>query len=133
MSPLKVYIAARGEDQALAALCRDLLSHFGIECTSRWIGQSLVNETHDEAQMDLDDVRRADALVVIKPMTSHRQTTGGHHVETGIALERGMPIILLGQPENVFHQHTQVSVMLWPVQDWAGLADLVRDRVEARA
>jgi hypothetical protein len=75
--------------------------------------------------MDLEDVRAADALVVIKPTTSHRDSTGGHHVETGIALERGLPIILLGEAENVFHQHERVHVLSWPVDTWAHVAELL--------
>lgn len=130
MNPLTVYIAARGEDQALAALCRALLAPYGIGSTARWIDQSLVNESHDEAQMDLDDVRAADALVVIKPRSSHGKTTGGHHVETGVALERGIPIILLGEAENVFHQHRQVTVCGWPIVHLASLAATIRHAVE---
>ncbi len=130
---VKVYIAARGEDQILAKLCRQSLEPYGIGCTARWIDQSLVNESHDEAQMDIDDVRDADALVLIKPRDSHRHTTGGHHVETGVALERGMPIVLLGEVENVFHQHASVAVMTWPIASWQLLADVVRNAVHAKA
>lgn len=128
---LSVYIAARGEDQQLAAYCRMALVPHGIGSTARWIDQALINETHDEAQMDLDDVRAADALIVIKPRSSHGKTTGGHHVETGIALERGIPIILLGEVENVFHRHEHVAVSAWPVVDWARLATTIRGEVEA--
>jgi hypothetical protein len=129
---ITVYIAARGEDQILAKLCRINLAQYGVGSTARWIDQALVNESHDEAQMDIDDVRAADALVLIKPVESHRRTTGGHHVETGVALERGMPIVLLGQPENVFHRHQHVRVVAWPVESWEALADEVSVAVNAR-
>lgn len=119
----KVYIAARGEDQALAAQVRAQLSLAGIACTARWIDQSLANESHDEAQQDLDDVRSADALILLKPAGSHRHTTGGHHVETGVALERGLPIVLLGEPENVFHRHRSVTVLSFP-RDHRGFANV---------
>ncbi len=33
------------------------LSLAGIGCTARWIDQSLTNESHDEAQQDIEDVR----------------------------------------------------------------------------
>lgn len=114
MSRVTVYIAARAEDQSAAVECRRQLAVFGIGCSARWLDLSLVNESHSEAQMDIDDVRAADAFVLLKPAASHRVTTGGHHVETGIALERGMPILLLGVAENVFHRHDQVYVLPWP-------------------
>ena len=130
---LKVYIAARGEDQLLAKLARTMLDVLGIQSTARWIDQSLVNESHDEAQMDIDDVRSADALILIKPKDSHRTTTGGPHVETGIALERGLPIVLLGERENVFHQHQGVRVLPWPIVSWSAVADEIAIAVLERA
>lgn len=122
---IKVYIAARGQDQHLASEVRAQLARQAVGCTSRWIDQNLANESHDEAQLDIDDVRAADALIVIKPKDSHRETTGGHHVETGIALERGIPVLLLGERENVFHHHAGVRVFPWPVASWSALADEV--------
>jgi hypothetical protein len=125
---VSVYIAARGEDQALAAQVRAQLSLAGVGCTARWIDQSLANESHAEAQMDIDDVRRADVLVLLKPKASHRHTTGGHHVETGIALERGMPVVLLGEVENVFHRHNDVSVLPFPEshRDVSAMVDVIK-------
>jgi len=123
-----VYIAARGKDQALASLVRDFLSLAGITSTAQWIDQPLTNESHAEAQQDIDDVRRAHVLVLLKPVASHRETTGGHHVETGIALERGMPVLLLGETENVFHQHESVTTLPFPEspRDFSSMAATVR-------
>lgn len=131
---MSVYIAARGEDQALAATVRDHLELAGFEVTARWIDQSLSNESHDEAQQDIDDVRRALVLVLLKPASAHRQTTGGHHVETGIALEREMPILLLGDIENVFHRHESVRVMPLPTspRDYKSVAEVIRILVRQR-
>lgn len=124
MSAPIVYIAARGEDQPLAAQVRARLSLMGIRTTARWIDQSLANESHAEAAMDIEDVRAAQILVLLKPRASHRQTTGGHHVETGIALERRMPILLLGDLENVFHHHDNVFRLPWPdsERDWGAVS-----------
>lgn len=114
MTPLKVYIASRAEEQPEARLFAAMFRQAGIEVTSRWLTSPLNTETHDEAQMDIDDVRAADVVVLLKPASAHRNTTGGHHVETGIALERGMPVVLVGQAENVFHRHNTVYVVDWP-------------------
>jgi hypothetical protein len=110
----RVYIAARGQDQARARDLRDELHSFGITSTARWIDQSLDNESHDEAQQDIDDVRMADVLVLLKPKESHLHTTGGHHVETGLAMAYGIPVLLLGAAENVFHRHDTVTVRNYP-------------------
>jgi hypothetical protein len=58
-----------------------------------------------------------DVLLLLKPVASHRTTTGGHHVETGVALAMGMPVVLLGERENVFHHHDTVTVVPFPVWD----------------
>src|SRR5688572_5999583 len=126
MRLVKVYIAARSQDQLLAKLCRQQLAPYGIESTARWIDQSLGSETYLEAEQCHEDVRAADALIVIKPPSAHRETTGGHHVETGIALERGMPVVLLGARENVFHHHPLVETDDWPVPNWEALAAGIR-------
>jgi hypothetical protein len=55
--------------------------------------------------------------VLLKPAASHRKTTGGHHVETGIALAMGMPVALLGERENVFHHHDTITVLPFPKWD----------------
>jgi nucleoside 2-deoxyribosyltransferase len=110
----RVYIAARGQDQAKARELREALVSYGIGSTARWIDQSLANESHDEAQQDIDDVRMADVLVVLKPKASHLHTTGGHHVETGLAMAYGIPVLLLGEVENVFHRHDTVTVCEFP-------------------
>lgn len=110
----RIYIAARGQDQAKARDLRDALVSYGIGSTARWIDQSLANESHDEAQQDIDDVRMADVLVLLKPKESHLHTTGGHHVETGLAMAYGIPVLLLGEVENVFHRHDTVMVCDYP-------------------
>jgi hypothetical protein len=124
----RVYIAARGQDQALAGQVRDMLELAGIDSAAQWIDQSLANESHEEAEQDIDDVRRSHVLVLLKPAASHRETTGGHHVETGIALERGIPVLLLGEPENVFHKHNSVTIMPFPESPRAfkAVADTIR-------
>jgi len=126
--PVRVYIASRGEDQAVSADIRAQLSLAGIESTAQWIDQSLTSESHDEAEMDILDVRRADVLVLVKPASSHRRTTGGHHVETGVALGMGMPVVLLGERENVFHHHQTVTVVPFPVsaRDFFALAGTIK-------
>lgn len=79
---------------------------------SRWLDvEDIATGTPDQAVMDLDDIRVADIFVVYKPRETHGRTTGGHHVEFGYALALGKPIVLIGEPENVFHVHPAVQVV----------------------
>lgn len=53
---------------------------------------------------DLTDVTRADiVLVFTEPPNPGGRNRGGRHVEYGIALGQGKDIIVVGRPENVFH------------------------------
>ncbi len=54
------------------------------------------------ARHDLLCIRNADCMVLFtdKPGTC---TRSGHHVESGVAIGMGMPLIVVGQHENVFH------------------------------
>ena len=47
-------------------------------------------------------------IVLVKPADGHRNSTGGHHVETGAGLILGKPIFLIGSVENLFHSHENV-------------------------
>ena len=54
---------------------------------------------------DLDGVAAADLLVLITAeIAGVDGTSGGRHVETGFALGLGLPVVVVGKPENVFHR-----------------------------
>ncbi len=128
MKPPSVYIAARGEDQALASFMRNALVTRGVRVRARWIDQDLTNDSADAAIDCAADVHIADVVVVLKPSASFRSTTGGHHVETGLALAWNIPVLVLGHRENVFHFHPMVTVHPYPttIADEDAVADLVR-------
>lgn len=112
---LKVYVAARIEDRPQAEEFARLLEAAGATVTSRWIEMERkerildysaeLPETLRRMFADLDDTTNADVLALWKPKTSHRNTTGGHHVETGWSLCLGKPVFLIGSRENIFHWH----------------------------
>lgn len=109
---ITVYLASRSEDRPQMRTLRTALAAHGIVCTSRWLDvEDISTGTPDQALMDLDDIRAADLFVVYKPRETHGRTTGGHHVEFGYALALGKPIVLMGEPENVFHVHPAVQVV----------------------
>ncbi len=117
-APIRVSLAAkfdrRAEMQAVARWLRSL----GYVITSRWIDatkddSSLTDaEATDAALMDEHDVKASDVLVAF----AERRGTpgadrGGRHSEVGGAIFLGKPVILVGNPEHVFHRHPLVTVV----------------------
>jgi nucleoside 2-deoxyribosyltransferase len=115
---MKVYVAAPWVHKDYAKSVRDQLVAAGIECTSRWVdfkedkptgGMSYNNETLvREAQNDFDDVKAADALLLLN-LQSRGNETSGKAVETGLALAWGKKVVMVGDPSNVFHYLPQVT------------------------
>jgi len=110
---MKVYLAAKFEQQEMMRAVRYFLVSNGHEVTSRWIDVEHENdEAHtvtDEmrveyAQMDIDDVLKADTLIAFSGLRSEPAIGGGRHVEFGIALQAGKDIIVVGpKGEHIFH------------------------------
>lgn len=91
--------------QAIHDVVAPYLRRAGHQIISRWHDEwADQNDTTDpeilrtEAWIDWQDLRHAEVLVVM-----NYQVSEGKAVEQGIALERGIPIILVGTPSNVFH------------------------------
>jgi nucleoside 2-deoxyribosyltransferase len=110
---MKFYLASRFSRKDEIEHYARLLREDGHEVTSRWHtpGHQLgpaANEIEFRLRgtEDLEDVRRADAVIVhtgdVDPATG-ASTRGGYHTEVGIALGLGKPIALVGEKLNVFH------------------------------
>ena len=91
---MKFYLAGPYSERArLADMAGTIERASGWVCTSTWLSGA-----HDEcapeqaAEDDVADVREARALVIDATRSS---TRGGMWVEFGIALERGMPIVVV--------------------------------------
>lgn len=109
---VKVYIAARTEDQARAAAIRALLHAHGVGCTSRWLDLDDVPRVSPEGAAGcLEDIDRCDVFLLVNPREAHRSGTGGRHTETGFAIGRGKPTLIFGEAENVFHTYARVQVV----------------------
>jgi hypothetical protein len=102
---VSIYLAARSEDQFLAQLLASALKIYGVDVNARWLRSPLTRVTHDEAVICLDDIAAADVFVLLNPKAAHRSGTGGRHVESGVALALGKPMVLVGDYENIFHAH----------------------------
>lgn len=83
----------------------------GHEITARWLNgdeEKPGMEERDKGQMGVDDVVRADVVILFStPSVMFREpgqgTSGGRHFEFGLALGMGKKMILVGPPESLFH------------------------------
>lgn len=129
---MRVYIAApyAARKQALA-YAQDLCG-LGFDVTSSW-----VNEDHEigpgttgaapalsddeagrHAATDLDDVDRADVLVLLTAGSEGAEDGGGRHVATGYALAEGKWVVVVGEAENIFHRVGGYGHLVEVVPNW---------------
>lgn len=106
-----VYIAAPFSARDRARELKDLLEAAGHVTTSSWITSHLSDydaltpeQLKIEAQHDARGVQRADAVILIN--NEGPSTSGGMHVEIGLALGWAKPIILVGPKTCLFHHLT---------------------------
>jgi nucleoside 2-deoxyribosyltransferase len=125
----RIYLAGRQEDRLAIQEIMGMLVDDGHIVTSRWLKtnhfmtdeqaallpQYMRNsERRRLAEEDFEDIDRADFFILYKPELSHRNTTGGHHVETGYAIALRKRIIVIGKRENVFHWCRNVAFVETP-------------------
>lgn len=111
---LSAKFSRREEMRAVASWLRSL----GYVITSRWLESQADDsnlsdsEASAAAVMDVKDVLDADVLVAFaeRPL-SRDDVRGGRHVELGVALASGKPVVLIGRHEHVFHRHPRVTVV----------------------
>jgi NTP pyrophosphatase (non-canonical NTP hydrolase)/nucleoside 2-deoxyribosyltransferase len=110
----KVYVASAWVTGNRAVEVKKQLEAAGIEVTSRWLervdkpddasydyskdADYMNNHARLESEKDIEDVRRADAVVVVNLAKSE-----GKAVETGMAIAWGIPVIVIGEKTNTFH------------------------------
>lgn len=120
MSSLKVYLAApyAARDTVRKHYVPDL-ERLGMLCVSSWLDEDHeINAGTLDAAADLDDatvsghalddladVATCDVLVLLTTdYLNVGSASGGRHVETGYALALGARVIVVGEPENIFHR-----------------------------
>lgn len=128
---LLVYLAAPWATQQLMRERRIELRELGFVVTSRWIDEPPTppgitdrDWWAERAAIDLEDLRAADCVILSAESVS---TTGDKHFETGYAYGIGKQIIVVGQPENVFH-HMRSLVL---VPDWEAAKSALLDYAPA--
>jgi nucleoside 2-deoxyribosyltransferase len=124
---VKLYLAAPYAARDILKEHVTLLQKHGHEVTSSWLngtrpleessfGTSPSNsdlEVYNHVCADLADIDRSDVVVhytaayvcSIDPRIDDAPLhTGGRHVETGYALSKNIPVLVLGEYENVFQR-----------------------------
>lgn len=110
---MKIYIAAMSKNQAQAIALRDKLEAGDHFCTASWLLEDMSKPLSDAAKgtvafKDVLEVQASD-LVILLAETEPVHVPGGKHVEVGVALGSGIPVYVVGPPENVFHYHPLVE------------------------
>jgi nucleoside 2-deoxyribosyltransferase len=108
-----VYIAGRYARRTELASVVAELERAGATITSRWLFAEsrpvVSHELHPDArarslaEMDLQDLRKADVCLAFTEPAEAPQGRGGRHTEFGVALALGARVIVVGPREHVFH------------------------------
>jgi len=107
---MKIYVAAPWVRRPDAIEFGKRLTALGHELTCHWFNHKIDGDPNDstgitsdpisiihQAVEDIEDVKRADVLIVL-----NLQKSEGKAVETGIALANHIPIISVGTRSNIF-------------------------------
>jgi calcineurin-like phosphoesterase family protein len=104
---MRFYLAARYDRLHEMQAYRSLLEDLGHEVTSRWVNGNHDMDSdgypEDFAYEDWDDIDASDCLIFFSEDPTAGFMRGGRHVEFGIALSEDKLLVLIGEPENVFH------------------------------
>jgi hypothetical protein len=109
----KLYLAARYSRRDEMRKVAAHLHTEGFSVTSRWLfedkplntklGDDSVLFYADTAQIDIDDIDRADTIMFFSEDPHVGTPRGGRHVEYGYALGTGKRLVVIGGAENIFH------------------------------
>jgi hypothetical protein len=107
----------------------------GIHVGAEWLKESAAPDSElsdstpeqltQDAQQDWWDISACDVFVFFAEPFDKQPNRGGRHVEFGIAAALGKKIVVIGEPENVFHYlpgidieffHTWESVLVYLTQ-----------------
>lgn len=99
---MKLYIAAKFEQRAIAVAIAEMITAMGHHNTALWVSDPDDPEWEPQvdAERDLADIERANALLLLPPHTGGC----GCWVEMGYALALRKPVFVLGsEMRSVFH------------------------------
>lgn len=127
---MKVYLAAPYGARSQVREFANQLTRIGFIVTSSWleemheinagtVGAAAAVKQDDvaaHARADLADIDRSDLLVLIAESVAElaggTATSGGRHFESGYAVAQGKPMLVVGDPENVFHRYGRICMVV---------------------
>jgi nucleoside 2-deoxyribosyltransferase len=117
---VQIYLAARYSRHPEMQLHARRLEKAGHHITSRWIWGGHEATARDEAAQkcermqfaldDIHDLRISDCIMMFQEAPRLDNVRGGAFVELGIAIERGLIVIIVGKPGHVFAALPRVEV-----------------------
>ena len=128
---MRVYLAAPYDSRDMIRGYREEMINrvrHRFTCTSSWLNEAheinagttkaapaLSDEqVNEHVKSDLLDVAGSDAFVLFTSDYVGFPGGGGRHVEMGFALANLIPVIVIGEPENIFQRYELVE----RVDDW---------------
>lgn len=106
---MKIYLSARFGRRDEMQSVRSEIILAGHHVVSRWLDAGDNDDLAVAAIVDLDDLRSSDCLIVFSETPDVGYTTGGRHVELGLAIALHKPVCVIGPRENVFFHLPQIS------------------------
>ena len=101
---MKIYTAARYSRMEEMRGIRDRLVAAGHEVTAQWVdgAEETLEESAAGAEMDIDDIIQADALMFFSEPKGSLNRGGGRHWEFGFAYGLNRRCIVIGELETIF-------------------------------
>ncbi len=123
---MKFYIAGRYDRLDELNVYAQQLRDIGHSVDCRWLlgthqlhpNPQIVDDPNNQqvpmgarpfAEDDVEDVSKADAIILFSEPPNSHSKRGGRHVEFGIAVGLKKDLIIIGPRENVFHCLPQVQ------------------------
>jgi len=108
---MKTYLAARFSRREEMEELASHLPWLGHECIARWVfGGEEGLSREDIAELDLEDVRSCEMLILFTHPRGEPQPGGGRFVEFGYALALGKRCVVIGPRENIFMDAKGIEV-----------------------
>lgn len=152
---MKIYIAAPYAARDVLRPYAEQLAAEGNTITSSWLeathkieagsleaAPSLSDDyATSHSLKDIEEVRDSDLVIFVTWETAcllHGKpeemgaNSGGRHVETGVAFSHDVPVIIWGQPENIFQRGLGISFQYWwDVMTHVKYHNAIHDKKEA--
>ena len=118
-----VYLSARHLRRPELLAAKERLEEAGLTVTTRWLDS--LDQPGGVAQISREDIEQTDLYILLG---DERGDSGHRHVEFGIALALGKPIVVVApQAENIWQRLPGVTV----VPEWEAVYNLVREGVQS--